>query len=76
MVEEQKLAKFKKSRLWHRSGVAEGVKAGAPLIICPSAGEIISKKMKEVCKNFKVEHNIEVKVFERGRMKIGNIAIL
>jgi hypothetical protein len=27
MVEERKLEKFKKSRLWHRSGVAKGVKA-------------------------------------------------
>ena len=74
MVEEQKLAKFKKSRLWHRSGVTEEVKAGAPLIICPSAGEPISKKIKEVCMNFKAAHNIEVKVFERGGMKISNIA--
>ena len=74
MVEERKLEKFKKSRIWHRSGAAEGVKAGAPLIVCPSAGELISKKMKEVCKNFKAEHNIEVKVFEQGGMKIGTIA--
>jgi hypothetical protein len=73
-AEERKLAKFKKSKLWHKSGVEEGVAAGAPLIISPSAGELISKKMKEVCKKFKVEHNIDVKVFERGGLKIGNIA--
>ena len=48
--------------------------AGAPLIICPSDGEVISKKMKDVCKIFKNEHNIDVKVFERGGIKIGNIA--
>ena len=74
MAEERKLAKFKNSRLCQKSGVEEGVKAGAPLIISPSAGEIISKRMKEVCKKFKVEHNIDVKVFERGGLKIGNIA--
>ena len=48
--------------------------AEAPLIICPSAGEAISKKMKQVCKIFKAEHKIDVKVFERGGVKIGNIA--
>ena len=48
--------------------------AGAPLIIYPSAGEAISKKMKQVCKIFKAEHKIDVKVFERGGVKIGNIA--
>ena len=74
MAEDKKLSKLKKSSLWHKSGTEEGAKAGAPLIICPSAGEVISKKMKDVCKIFKNEHNIDVKVFERGGIKIGNIA--
>ena len=63
MAEERRLAKQKKSRLWHKSGSEEGVTAGAPLIICPMAGELVSKKMKDVCKKFKAEHNIDVKVF-------------
>ena len=48
--------------------------AGAPLIICPLAGDQISKKRKEVCKKFKSEHKINVKVCERGGIKMGNIA--
>ena len=30
--------------------------------------------MKSVCKMFKLEHSIDVKVYERGGLKIGNIA--
>ena len=74
MAEERKLPKLKKSRVLHKSGTEEEAMAGAPLIFCPSAGELISKKMKDVCKIFKNEHNIDVKVFERGGIKIGNIA--
>ena len=29
--------------------------------------------MKDVCKKFQVEHNIAVKVYERGGLKIGNV---
>ena len=74
MAEERRLEKQKKLRLWHKSGSEKGVKAGAPLIICPTAGGSISKKMKSVCKMFKLEHSIDVKVYERGGLKIGNIA--
>ena len=65
---------MKTLRLWHKSWLDKGLLAGAPLIICPSAGESISKKMKEVCKKFRVDHNIDVKVYERGGLKVGNIA--
>ena len=71
MVEERRLAKLRKQSTWD---FEEGILAGAPLIICPSAGEIISRKMKQVCKIFKEEHKIDVKVFERGGVKIGLIA--
>ena len=73
-TEERRLDKLKKQSLWHKGGYEEGVLAGAPLIICPSAGEAISKKMKKLCKNFKAEHKIDVKVFERGGVRIGTIA--
>ena len=73
LAEERRLAKLKKSRTWHKSGSDEGIMAGAPLIISPSAGESISKKMKDVCKKFQVEHNIDVKVYERGGLKISNV---
>ena len=52
----------------------EDIVAGAPLIICPSAGDQISKKMKKVLKRFKEEHKVDVKLCERGGSKIGNIA--
>ena len=74
MVEERRLAKLKKLSTWHKGDYEEGILAGAPLIVCPSAGEIISRKMKQVCKMFKEEHKIDVKVFERGGVKIGSIA--
>ena len=74
MADERRLAKLRKLKLWHKGGQEQGVLAGAPLIICPSAGEKVSKKMKQVCKKFKVEHLIDVRVFERGGVKIGNIA--
>ena len=74
MAEERKLSKLKKSKVLHKNGTEEEAMAGAPLIIGPSAGEVISKKMKDVCKIFKNEHNIDVKVFERGGINIGNIA--
>ena len=48
--------------------------AGAPLIICPLAGDQISKKRKEVCKKFKSENKINVKVCEHGEIKMGNTA--
>ena len=47
--------------------------AGAPLIICPSNGDQISKKMRKVCRQFKEEHNIDGKIFERGGTKLGLI---
>ena len=50
------------------------MKAGAPLIVCPLAGRSISKKIKSVCMKFKAAHGIDVKVYERGWLKIGNIA--
>ena len=74
MAEERRLVKQKKSRLWHKCGSEEGVTAGASLIICPTAGELVSKKMKDVCKKFKAEHNIDIKVYEGGGLKICNIA--
>ena len=52
----------------------EDILAGAPLITCPSNGDKITKSMKTVCKRFKEEHKIDVKVCERGGSKIGNIA--
>ena len=73
-AEERRLDKLKKQSLWHKGGCEEGLLAGAPLIVCPTAGEAISKKMKQVCKTFKAEHNIDVRVFERGGVKIGSIA--
>ena len=61
-TEERRLAKLKNLKLWHKGGQEEGVLAGSPLIICPSAGDQISKKMKVVCKNFKSEHNHPMKI--------------
>ena len=68
------MAKLKKLKSWHTSGSEAGILAGAPLIICPLAGNSssIMKKMKSVCKKFKIEHKIEVRLFERGGSKIEN----
>ena len=63
--EERRLRKLKKKKLWHKAGREENMLAGAPLVICPSDGDQISKKMKKVCKQFKEEHNIDVKICER-----------
>ena len=68
------MAKLQKQSTWHKGHYEEGILAGAPLIICPSAGELVSRKIKQVCKLFKEEHKIDVKVFERGGVKIGLIA--
>ena len=73
-AEERRLEKLKKQHEWHKGGKEDGVLAGAPLIICPSDGGAISRKMKEICKKFKAEHKIDVKVFERGGVKMGSIA--
>ena len=73
MTYERRVAKLKKQQLWHAGGQEEGVAAGAPLIFCPSAGEHVSKIIKRVCKRFKAEHRIDVRVFERGRTKIGSV---
>ena len=69
MEEEKRLAKIQKKKLWHKAGREEKMVAGAPLIICPSAGDHISKRMKKVCAQFKEEHNIDIKVCERGGIK-------
>ena len=66
MEEERRMAKLKKMRSWHSSSS----KAGAPLIICPGAGGSLTNKLKDICKKFEKEHNIEVRVFERGGNKI------
>ena len=71
--EERRLGKLKKKKLWHKAGREENMLAGAPLVICPSDGDQISKKMRKVCKQFKEEHNIDVKICERGGRKLGSI---
>ena len=49
--------------------------AGAPLIIFPSAGEVLSKKKnRDVYKKLKTKHNVDVKVFEREGLNIINIS--
>ena len=58
--EERRLIKIQKFKQWHKGEAQAGIVAGAPLIICPSAGDSISKKMKDVCRKFKEEHKIEV----------------
>ena len=40
--------------------------ADAPLIISPLAGDQIGKKIKNALKRYKIEHKIEVKLYERG----------
>ena len=69
-TEVRRPSKLKKSILWLKSSLDKGVMTIAPLIICPSARESISKKMKDVCKKFQVEHTIAVKVYEREGLKI------
>ena len=59
-AEERRLEKPKKQHEWHKWGKEDGMLAGAPLIICPSDGGAISRKMKEICKMFKDEHKIDV----------------
>ena len=44
------------------------------ITICPSAGEVISKRIKKVSNMFKNEHRRNVKVFECGGLFIENIA--
>ena len=68
------MAKLVKAKGWHKAGGEEGILAGAPLIVCPRAGGAVARKMKAVCKKFKEEHKIEVKVYERGGSKVGSIA--
>ena len=70
MEEERRMAKLKKMKSWHSSKADSSTKAGAPLIICPVAGGEVTKMMKEICRMFEKEHNIEVRVFERGGNKI------
>ena len=72
--EKKRLEKLRKAKLWHQVGMEEDIVGGAPLIICPSTCDQISKKMKNVLKRFKEEHKINVKLCERGGSKIGNIA--
>ena len=74
MEEERAMAKLKKAKQWHKAGGEGGLLAGAPLIVCPGAGSMIAKKMKSVCKTFKSEHKIDVRVYERGGSKVGSIA--
>ena len=71
MSEERRMAKLQKLKQWHK--VEDGM-AGAPLIICPSAGSSVSKQMKLVCQKFKKEHKIDVRLYDRGGNKIGNLA--
>ena len=54
-AEERKLNKLKKQSLWNQGGCEEEMLARAPLIISPSADKPVSKKMKQVCKNFNAE---------------------
>ena len=44
--------------------------AGAPLIICPQAGNSLTGQMKTICKRFSQENNINVKVVTRGGNKM------
>ena len=67
------MAKLRKLRQWHKSGDRSQLTAGSPLIICPSTGEVISKRMKQVCMLFKKEYNIDVRVYVRGGSKIANL---
>ena len=39
MENERRLEKLRKAKLWHKVGMEEDIVAGAPLIICPSAGD-------------------------------------
>ena len=73
MEQERRMDKLRKMKQWHKKSGQDGMTAGAPLIICPSAGDEISRKMKLVCKQFKNEHEIDVKVYERGGMKVANL---
>ena len=73
MEEEKRLAKVQKKKSWHTAGREEKMVTGAPLIIGPSAGDHISNGMKKVCTRFKEEHNIDIKVCERGGTKVGSI---
>ena len=70
MEDEQRMAKLKKLKSWHSPNAHSSTKAGAPLIICPVAGDSMLKKMKDICKKFEKEHTIEVRVFQRGGTKI------
>ena len=61
MLEERRIAKLQKQSTWHKGHYEEGILAGAPLIICPSAGEVVSRKMKQVCKLFSRSIRLMVK---------------
>ena len=65
MDNERILDKLRKAKVMEAD-----IMTGAPLIICPSNGSQISKKMKKVLKRFKEENKIDVKLCERGGSNI------
>ena len=59
---------------WSKAGKKAGEIARAPLIISPVAGGSTTKKMKEVCRKFSIQHNIHVQVKQRGGQKMSRDA--
>ena len=47
-----------------------GLVGEASIIICPQAGNLLTKSMKNICKNFLKDANIDVKVVTRGGNKM------
>ena len=69
MEEERKLAKAKKKVNWARKQADNDELGRAPLIICPSAGNL-TDKIKKVCLEFGISQNIKVPVFLRGGRRL------
>ena len=72
MEEERKLAKARKRVNWAKRSGKQNELARAPLIICPSAGNL-TDQIKQVCKEFGASQNIHVPVFLRGGKRLSTI---
>ena len=67
------IEKESKKSSWSKNGQKPAVVSGAPLIICPQAGNSLTKNMKNICKNFLKDTNIDVKVVTRGVTRLQGI---
>ena len=72
MEEERRLAKAKKKVNWAKKQADQNELGRAPLIICPSAGNLTAE-IKKVCLEFGASQNIKVPVFLRGGRRLSTL---